>query len=66
MMTPTVTRHSTRMRAAHRAERERYPHDYLHEENRSYAQTQADIGGGLLIGAVALAVLMTLLVMGLA
>lgn len=42
-----------------------YPRDYLHED-RPYAETQADIGGGLLLGAVTLLVLMTLIVIGLA
>ena len=41
-----------------------YPHDYLHE-NRPYQQTQADIGGALLLGGLTLVVLMTLIVLGL-
>ena len=41
-----------------------YPHDYLHE-SRPYAETQSDIGGGLVLGAVTLIVLMTLVVVGL-
>ena len=41
-----------------------YPHDYLHD-NRPYAEIQSDIGGGLLLGAVTLVVLMALLVLGL-
>ena len=49
-------------RARHRAQG--YPHDYLHE-NRPYAQTQADIGGGLLLGGITLVVLMTPLALGL-
>lgn len=48
--------------ARHRAQA--YPHDYLHEK-RSYQQTQADIGGGLLLGGLTLVVLMTLIVLGL-
>ncbi|SDP64036.1 hypothetical protein SAMN04489867_3250 [Pedococcus dokdonensis] len=42
----------------------KYPHDYLHE-NRPYAESQSDIGGGLLLGAVTLIVLMALIVVGL-
>lgn len=42
-----------------------YPHDYLHE-NRPYQQTQADIGGSLLLGGLTLVVLMTVIVLGLA
>ena len=42
----------------------KYPHDYLHE-NRPYAETQSDIGGGLFLGAITLVVLMTLIVVGL-
>jgi len=42
----------------------KYPHDYLHD-NRPYAESQSDIGGGLLLGAVTLIVLMTLIVVGL-
>ena len=41
-----------------------YPHDYLHD-NRPYAESQADIGSGLLVGAITLVVLMTLIVVGL-
>jgi hypothetical protein len=42
----------------------RYPHDWLHD-SRSYAESQRDIGGGLLLGAVTLIALMALLVTGL-
>ena len=42
----------------------RYPHDHLHTD-RPYAQTQHDVGGSLLIGAVTLIVLMGLIVTGL-
>ena len=41
-----------------------YPHDYLHDD-RPYAEIQSDIGGGLLVGAITLVVLMTLIVVGL-
>jgi hypothetical protein len=41
-----------------------YPNDYLHQD-RTYAETQHDIGGGLLIGAITLIVLMGLIVTGL-
>ncbi len=46
------------------APHERYPHDYLHSD-RPYEQAQRDIGGGLLLGAVTLIVLMVLVVSGL-
>jgi hypothetical protein len=61
-----MTLSTTRTRAARhsRPRRPRYPHDYLHED-RSYEQTQHDIGGGLLLGAVTLVVLMGLIVTGL-
>jgi hypothetical protein len=49
-----MSRHTTRT----------YPNDYLHQ-NRPYAESQSDIGGGLVIGAVTLVVLMTLIVIGL-
>jgi hypothetical protein len=42
-----------------------YPHDYLHAD-RTYAETQTDIGGSLFLGAVTLIALMTLIVSGLA
>ena len=42
----------------------KYPHDYLHE-NRPYAESQSDIGGGLFLGAITLIVLMALIVVGL-
>jgi len=58
-MKPTTTH----TRGAHRAQR--YPHDYLHAD-RSYAQTQADIGGSLFLGAITVIALMTLIVIGLA
>ena len=41
-----------------------YPHDYLHAD-RPYAQTQADVGGGLFLGALTLIALMTLIAVGL-
>jgi hypothetical protein len=41
-----------------------YPHDYLHQD-RPYSETQSDIGGGLVLGAITLIVLMTLIVVGL-
>jgi hypothetical protein len=44
--------------------RTHYPHDYLHQD-RSYAESQKDIAGGLLLGAVTLIALMTLIVLGL-
>ena len=63
-----MTRTMTRTRAEHRAraahEARRYPHDYLHTD-RTYAETQSDIGGGLFLGAITLIVLMTLIVVGL-
>ena len=60
-MDPNLTR--TRARAvAVRADR--YPHDYLHTD-RPYEETQSDIGGGLLLGAMTVAVLMALTVLGL-
>ncbi|NYG06716.1 hypothetical protein BJ986_001203 [Phycicoccus badiiscoriae] len=67
-MTSSTTR--TRTRAAERAGRHsrghasHYPHDYLHND-RSYAETQSDIGGGLLIGAITVIALMTMIVLGL-
>lgn len=42
-----------------------YPYDPAHP-TQSYAQTQRDVGGALLIGAVVLVVLMALIVIGLA
>jgi hypothetical protein len=42
-----------------------YPHDYLHSD-RTYVETQTDIGGSLFLGAVTLIALMTLIVSGLA
>jgi hypothetical protein len=60
-----MTRSRTRGAGAHRAERPtRYPNDYLHHD-RTYAETQSDIGGGLFLGAVTLIALMTLIVIGL-
>jgi hypothetical protein len=60
-----VNQNPTRTRARAVAVRaDRYPHDYLHT-NRPYEQTQSDIGGSLLLGAVAVAVLMALVVLGL-
>lgn len=53
---------TTRTRAAHRAQR--YPRDYLHSD-RSYADSQRDIGGGLFLGAITLIALMALIVTGL-
>lgn len=53
-----MSRHAARKYA------QKYPHDYLHE-NRPYAESQNDIGGGLLIGAITVIVLMALLVAGL-
>lgn len=41
-----------------------YPHDYLHQD-KPYEQTQSDIGGSLLLGAMTVAVLMALIVLGL-
>lgn len=67
-MTRSTTR--TRTRAAERAGRHSrghagtYPHDYLHTD-RTYAETQSDIGGGLFLGAITLIALMTLIVIGL-
>lgn len=67
-MTSTTTR--TRTRAAERAGRHsrgrasKYPHDYLHSD-RTYAETQSDIGGGLFLGAITLIALMALIVVGL-
>ena len=46
-------------------DRATYPHDYLHDD-RPYAETQSDIGGGLFLGAITLIALMTLIVIGLA
>ena len=43
---------------------EHYPHDYLHSD-RTYAESQREIGGGLLLGAVTVIVLMALIVNGL-
>ena len=64
-MTRSMTRSRTQGRAAHRAERvQRYPHDYLHHD-RPYAETQSDVAGSLLLGAITLIALMTLIVMGL-
>ncbi len=42
----------------------KYFDDYLHE-SRPYAESQSDIGGGLLLGGITLIVLMTLIVVGL-
>ena len=64
-MTRSMTRSRTRGTGAHRAERPtRYPNDYLHND-RSYGQTQSDIGGSLFLGAITLIALMTLIVIGL-
>ena len=64
-MTRSMTRSRTRGTGAHRAERaSRYPHDYLHDD-RTYDQTQSDIGGSLFLGAITLIALMTLIVIGL-
>ena len=41
-----------------------YPYDPAHP-TRSYAQTQRDVGGSLLLGALVVAVLMILIVLGL-
>ena len=60
--TSTRTRADRRARAAHEATR--YPHDYLHTD-RTWAQTQDDIGGSLFLGAVTLVALMALIVTGL-
>lgn len=57
-----MTTNLTRTHGAHRAPH--YPHDYLHQD-RPYAETQSDIGGGLFLGAITLIVLMTLIVIGL-
>jgi len=46
------------------AHRRDYPHDYLHAD-RSYAQTQTEIGGGLFLGALTLIALMALIAVGL-
>ena len=54
---------SLRPRGAHRASHG-YPHDYLHDD-RTWAESQRDVGGGLLIGAVTLVTLMALIVLGL-
>lgn len=63
--TSRSTTRTTRGSAAHRAERAaHYPHDYLHDD-RSYAERQSDIGGGLFLGAITLIALMTLIVVGL-
>ena len=63
-----MTRTMTRTRAEHRAraahEARRYPHDYLHTD-RTYEQSQRDIGGSLFLGAVTLIALMALIVAGL-
>jgi hypothetical protein len=62
-VSPNLTRTRGRARAvAVRADR--YPHDYLHTD-RPYEQTQSDIGGSLLLGAMTVAVLMALIVLGL-
>ena len=57
---------TTRTRAARHSQprQPQYPNDYLHQD-RTYAETQHDIGGGLLIGAITLIVLMGLIVTGL-
>lgn len=61
-----MTRNMTRARArAIALEPRRYPNDYLHTD-RPYEQTQSDIGGSLLLGALTVAVLMVLIVAGLA
>ena len=60
-----MTRSMTaRTQARAPASASRYPHDYLHD-NRPYAETQSDIGGGLFLGALTLIALMTLIVVGL-
>jgi hypothetical protein len=57
-----MTTNLTRTHGAHRAPR--YPHDYLHQD-RPYAETQSDIGGGLLLGAITVITLMAFIVLGL-
>jgi hypothetical protein len=54
----------TRTRAERHHLAPRYPNDYLHQD-RPYAETQHDIGGSLLIGAITVIALMALLVTGL-
>ena len=61
-MTINLTRTHRPRRASHRAEQ--YPNDYLHHD-RSYAETQSDIGGILFLGAITLIALMTLIAVGL-
>ena len=58
-----MSTHTTQNLGRHRAAR--YPHDYLHS-NRPYEESQREIGGGLLLGAVTLVALMALIVTGLA
>jgi hypothetical protein len=48
----------------HERPREQYPNDYLHTA-RPHAQVQRDIGGSLLLGALAVVALMALLATGL-
>jgi hypothetical protein len=61
-MTINLTRTHRPRRPSHRAEQ--YPNDYLHND-RTYAETQSDIGGVLFLGAITLIALMTLVVVGL-
>ena len=61
-MTINLTRTQRPRHASHRAEQ--YPNDYLHHD-RSYDETQSDIGGVLFLGAITLIALMTLIVVGL-
>lgn len=44
---------------------EDYPYDPAHP-TRSYAETQRDVGGAMLLGALVVAALMILIVLGLA
>ena len=53
---------TTRTRAPRRARP--YPHDYLHPD-RTWEQSQRDIGGSLFLGAITLIALMALIVTGL-
>ena len=58
-----MSTHTTQSLGRHRAGR--YPHDYLHSD-RTYEESQREIGAGLLLGAVTVVVLMALIVNGLA
>jgi hypothetical protein len=62
-MTLTRTRTARHSQQRH-SQHPTYPNDYLHDD-RPYVETQHDIGGGLLLGAITLTALMALIVTGL-